>query len=69
MLALNPRSGKIVARIGVGVQPDAVAIGDDAVQPVVPAFNFNYVTLVSARVGNYQYNPQFGVVVSQLWVQ
>jgi YVTN family beta-propeller protein len=37
--------------------------------PVVPAFNFNYVSLVSARVGNYQYNPQWGILLSQLWVK
>jgi YVTN family beta-propeller protein len=27
------------------------------------------VTLVSRRVGNYQYNPQWGVLLDQLWVQ
>jgi peptide/nickel transport system substrate-binding protein len=37
--------------------------------PVVPAFNFNYVSLISPRVGNYQYNPQWGVLLSQLWVK
>ena len=37
--------------------------------PVVPAFNFNYVSLVSARVGSYQYNPQWGILLSQLWVK
>jgi peptide/nickel transport system substrate-binding protein len=37
--------------------------------PVVPAFNPTYVSLVSARVGNYQYNPQWGILLSQLWVK
>jgi peptide/nickel transport system substrate-binding protein len=37
--------------------------------PIIPAFNRTYVTLVSARVGNYQYNPQWGVLLSQLWVR
>jgi YVTN family beta-propeller protein len=37
--------------------------------PIVPAFNFNYVSLVSARVGNYQLNPQWGILLSQLWVK
>lgn len=37
--------------------------------PVVPAFNFNHVSLVTARVGNYRYNPQWGVLLSQLWVR
>jgi peptide/nickel transport system substrate-binding protein len=37
--------------------------------PIIPAFNRTYVTLVSARVGNYQYSPQWGVLLSQLWVR
>jgi peptide/nickel transport system substrate-binding protein len=37
--------------------------------PIIPAFNRPYVTLVSARVGNYRYNPQWGPLLSQLWVQ
>ena len=35
--------------------------------PIVPAFNRSYISLVSPRVGNYQYNPQWGVLLSQLW--
>ena len=37
--------------------------------PIIPAFNRSYVVLVSARVGNYQYNPQWGILLSQLWVK
>jgi peptide/nickel transport system substrate-binding protein len=37
--------------------------------PIIPAFNRTYVSLVSARVGNYQYSPQWGVLLSQLWVK
>jgi peptide/nickel transport system substrate-binding protein len=37
--------------------------------PLIPAYNRNYVTLVSERVGNYQYNPQWGPLLSQLWVK
>jgi ABC-type transport system substrate-binding protein len=37
--------------------------------PVIPAFNRTYVSLVSQRVGNYQYNPQFGIMLGQLWVK
>jgi YVTN family beta-propeller protein len=37
--------------------------------PIIPAFNRTYVALVSARVGNYQYSPQWGVLLSQLWVK
>jgi len=37
--------------------------------PIIPAFNRTYVSLVSPRVGNYQYNPQWGLLLSQLWVK
>jgi peptide/nickel transport system substrate-binding protein len=37
--------------------------------PVVPAYNRNTVDLVSERVGNYQYNAQWGVLLTQLWVR
>ena len=37
--------------------------------PIVPGYNRTFVTFVSARVGNYQYNPQWGVMFSQLWVK
>jgi YVTN family beta-propeller protein len=37
--------------------------------PFVPAYNRSDVNVVSKRVGNFQYNPQWGVLVSQLWVQ
>jgi len=37
--------------------------------PIIPAFNRTYVSLVSERVGNYQYNPQWGPLLSQLWVK
>jgi peptide/nickel transport system substrate-binding protein len=37
--------------------------------PVVPTDNRRNVDFVSKRVGNYQYNPQFGVLLDQLWVK
>jgi YVTN family beta-propeller protein len=37
--------------------------------PILPGYNQNYVSFVSERVGNYQYNPQWGVLLSQLWVR
>ncbi len=37
--------------------------------PIIPAFNRTYVSLVSPRVGNYQYNPQWAILLSQLWVK
>jgi peptide/nickel transport system substrate-binding protein len=37
--------------------------------PLVPMTNSHNVDFVSKRVGNYQYNPQWGVLLSQLWVK
>ena len=43
------------------------AVVDEAL--VVPLITLKQVDLVSARVGNYQYNPQWGVLLDQLWVK
>jgi YVTN family beta-propeller protein len=43
------------------------AILDEA--PVVPLFTLKKVDIVSRRAGNYQYNPQWGVLLDQLWVR
>jgi len=37
--------------------------------PIVPTANRRNADFTAARVGNYQYNPQWGVLLSQLWVQ
>lgn len=37
--------------------------------PVVPAFNGSNVDFVSERVGNYAYNPQWGLLLDQVWVR
>jgi peptide/nickel transport system substrate-binding protein len=37
--------------------------------PVVPFVTPSINDLVSRRVGNYQYNPQLGVLIDQLWVR
>jgi YVTN family beta-propeller protein len=37
--------------------------------PVVPVYNRRNVDFVSKRVGNYQYNPQWGLLLSQAWVK
>jgi YVTN family beta-propeller protein len=43
------------------------AIVDQA--PWVPTHNSKWITLVSKRVGNYQFNPQWFVLFDQLWVR
>jgi ABC-type transport system substrate-binding protein len=35
----------------------------------VPLIHRSAVVLVSKRVGNYQYNPQLGTLLDQLWVE
>jgi hypothetical protein len=35
----------------------------------VPLVNPLGIVLVSARVGNYQRNPAFGILLDQLWVR
>jgi peptide/nickel transport system substrate-binding protein len=42
-------------------------VSDEAI--VVPISNQVGSDLVSRRVGNYQYNPQWGMLVDQLWVR
>ena len=37
--------------------------------PWVPLFTPSHATLVSKRVGNYQYNPEWGLLFDQLWVR
>jgi peptide/nickel transport system substrate-binding protein len=37
--------------------------------PVIPAYNRTFISFVSDRLGNYQYHPQWGVLLSQLWVR
>jgi peptide/nickel transport system substrate-binding protein len=37
--------------------------------PIVPAYNKQNVDLLSKRVGNYQYHPQWGALVDQFWVR
>ena len=36
---------------------------------IVPLFNERKAVLVSRRVGNFQFQPQGGVLLDQLWVR
>jgi peptide/nickel transport system substrate-binding protein len=42
-------------------------ITDDAAW--VPAYNLYGADVVSRRIGNYQFNPQYGAILSQMWVR
>lgn len=37
--------------------------------PLVPLVNPKAIEVLAKRVGNYQYSPQYGVLVDQLWVR
>jgi peptide/nickel transport system substrate-binding protein len=37
--------------------------------PLVPTYNGRAIVFTSKRVGNFQYNPQWGVLLDQLWVK
>jgi peptide/nickel transport system substrate-binding protein len=37
--------------------------------PMVPTYNRKSVDFVAKRVGNYQYHPQWGTLLDQLWVR
>jgi YVTN family beta-propeller protein len=37
--------------------------------PWLPTVNLNTVDFLSARVGNYQFHPQWGMLLDQLWVK
>ena len=36
---------------------------------LLPLYNIYGRDLISKRVGNYQYNPQYGALLSQMWVR
>lgn len=55
--------GHIVSSCAVGsATPTAKA-------PAIPLYTLSRADLVSKRVGNYIYNPEFGVLLDQLWVK
>jgi peptide/nickel transport system substrate-binding protein len=37
--------------------------------PMVPTYNGRSVSFLARRVGDYAYNPQWGVLLDQLWVK
>jgi peptide/nickel transport system substrate-binding protein len=40
-----------------------------AAAPMVPTYNGRAIVFLAKRVGNFQYNPQWGVLLDQLWVR
>ncbi len=63
-LALQTSDPYLASRVWARVDR---ALVDQA--PYVPLFSLRQVDFVSQRVGNYQYNPQWGMLLDQLWVR
>ena len=40
-----------------------------AAAPMVPTYNGRAIVFLGKRVGNFQYNPEWGVLFDQLWVK
>jgi len=40
-----------------------------ALAPMIPTYNGREVAFIGKRVGNFQYNPQWGPLLDQLWVK
>jgi peptide/nickel transport system substrate-binding protein len=61
-----------------GAEPSPAAAGDAWARvdraivdqaPAVPLYTLRAVDFVSKRVGDYVYNPEYGVLLDQLWVR
>jgi ABC-type transport system substrate-binding protein/class 3 adenylate cyclase len=72
----NARIDRLAAK--AGAEPSAAAAGeawarvDRAIvnqAPAVPLYTLRAVDFVSKRVGDYIYNPEYGVLLDQLWVR
>jgi peptide/nickel transport system substrate-binding protein len=63
-LALERSNPKAANRLWAQIDREIV---DQA--PWLPTVNLNTVDFVSARVGNYQFHPQWGMLLDQLWVR
>jgi peptide/nickel transport system substrate-binding protein len=63
-LALQPRDPS--AAWALWARIDQKIVGQ---APWVPVYNPRSLVLVSARVGNYQFDPYFPVLIDQLWVR
>jgi YVTN family beta-propeller protein len=63
-LALESSDPKAASRLWAQIDREIV---DQA--PWLPTLNLNTVDFLSARVGNYQFHPQWGMLLDQLWVK
>jgi len=74
----DPGFDRVVRRATVAASSDPAAAAADwhaadrwlvDYAAAVPVLNNIADDLIAARVGNYQHNPQFGVLIDQLWVK
>jgi YVTN family beta-propeller protein len=62
-LALQSSDSNLANRLWARIDR---AVVDEA--PVAPLYTLKQVDIASRRVGNFQYNPQWGVLFGQLWL-
>jgi len=63
-LALQPHAPSTAGALWARIDQE---IADQA--PWVPVYNPRSLVMLSARVGNYQFDPYFSVLIDQLWVR
>jgi len=63
-LEMEAADPDVAPALWAGIERDVVDLA-----PWVPLFTPSHVHLVSKRVGNYQYNPEWRVLFDQLWVR
>jgi peptide/nickel transport system substrate-binding protein len=63
-LALQPSDPYLANRLWARIDR---AVVDEA--PVAPLYTPKQIDIASRRVGNFQYNPQWGVLFGQLWLR
>jgi peptide/nickel transport system substrate-binding protein len=64
--ALNAQSANPAAAPALWQRAEQAIL---AQAPMVPTYNQQDVSFVSKRVGNFQYNPQWRVLLDQLWIK
>jgi ABC-type transport system substrate-binding protein len=62
-LALQPHNSNTAAAVWAHIDHELVAQA-----PWVPIYNPRSLALLSTRVGNYQFNPYWSLLIDQLWV-
>ena len=77
---ISPSTDRVLKTFPVGSEPSGITAGDGSIwvanegdgtvfRSIHPISNELGWDFVARRVGNYQNNPQLGMLVDQLWVR